>query len=94
MKEKLRKERIKQRDELGLEKQQPITQEMRRERDDTIPQNEADFEEIVEEQDIDEFESYFTNDKPPKILVTTGLDGFNMKRSPPKLLMKFLMEFI
>lgn len=66
------------------EKQIPRTQENTREADDTIV--EPDDHEVFEDEQTDEFASYFDRSKPPKVIVTTTL-------RPSRELVRFAKEF-
>lgn len=71
-KKKIRDQRIKEIEELGEKappKQVPKTLENLREIDETTVQ--ADDDEIVGDENDDEFAKYFSNEKKPKIMITT-----------------------
>jgi ribosome production factor 1 len=90
LRDKSRKERRAQ----GIPAQEPLTQEMMREKDDSIVKEE-NIEEIREEEDMDEFSSYFKSDIPPKVLITTAWDAMSNKcRMPGHVTRWFIKDLL
>lgn len=68
-----------------VEKKEPRSIDKLREPDETIvPEDDS---EVEDDEALDEFESYFKGDKPPKIIVTT-------QRKPSQKLKSFLKELV
>merc|ERR1719162_2541717 len=66
-------------------KKEPRTIDKMREPDETIvPEDDS---EVEDDEALDEFESYFKGDKPPKIIVTT-------QKKPSGKLFNFLKELV
>jgi ribosome production factor 1 len=85
-----RKERRKQ----GVPVQEPLTQEMLREKDDSIVKEE-NIDEIRGEEEVDEFAAYYNSDIPPKVLITTAWDAMSNKaRMPGRVTRWFIKDLL
>jgi ribosome production factor 1 len=73
--------------------QVPKMQEDMREEDLTLV-NDTIIDEIKEEEDYDEFASFYKGDKVPKILITSAIDGVKRKGRMSKYLLSFVKDLI
>jgi ribosome production factor 1 len=76
IKSKLRRSRQKQREATGEEideANKPKTIDMMREHDDTFVDTEGQDEELVQENENDEFSGYFNKEYEPSVLLTTSI---------------------
>lgn len=96
LKDRIRRLRRRDVDKLGLGKIQPKTQEDMREKDEALVV-EQNMDEVMEDQTVDEYASYFESDDTntqPKILITTGRDGTFSQKNPSKAMLEFILDLV